>query len=446
MLRRVTGLSLLFLLVGLASSHAQAQPALDVNPGEPAAGETKSTEPHADATLTQVRPVASVHALIGAGKLTAALKSVEMLIEHDPADDELKAVRARLLYWLGRTKEAEAQALALHQKHPTDLEVTELLAQIRLALADTSGALALYQELAAAGDRRPETQQRIVDLQLQLGDVSGARKSLKQGGTLSKEQELELAKIEHPWFADAGTTQTLHAGEVWPRLEGDIGYRFSPRLSVLVGAMAESRRSPPDQERAFAPKLEAYFAKGKLAGMVHLDGSPSRTFLPLLDARLDLAHQTTDVLGLGAYLRWAHYQGKNSDGTALAAVDAFSIAPNASFAVRSWVIQPGYMVVINNTGGTKASTSVNHTGFLKFRWQASAPTGVFLWTFLGQDPSFLERNISVDLRTSAAASVLLGVDHWWNGRLGTRASIARVQPLGGADPFTEFALVLRGRL
>jgi hypothetical protein len=69
-----------------------------------------------------------------------------------------------------------------------------------------------------------------------------------------------------------------------------------------------------------------------------------------------------------------------------------------------------------------------------------------LWTFLGQDPSFLERNLTANLSQSAGLSVMLGVDHWWNGRVGTRVSVSRVQPLGTLDPFTEFAIVLRGRL
>jgi hypothetical protein len=400
------------------------------------------------------RPVTSVHMLIREGKLREALHAVEILIAHDPKDDELKTVHARLLYWLGHARQAEAEAQDLHQRHPTDLEVTELLAQIRLAQGDSAGALRLYKELEAAGDRRPEILQRIIDLHLQHGDAKAVRAALAHGGKLSEEQELDLAKLEHPWFADAGSATTVHNQQTWPRLEGDIGYRFSQQFAVLAGVAGESRGEGVTLERAFAPKVEAYFGKGRLSGMAHLDSSPSRTFLPLVDARLDLQHQTTDLLGLGLYLRLAHYHGLDKDGTEHAPVDAFSVAPSLSFTVRSFVLQPGYMFVVNHTSAATAafgvaqpaSTGLYNTGFLKIRWQASAPTAVFFWTFLGQDPSFLERNLTANLSQSAGLSVLLGVDHWWNGRFGTRVSVGRVQPLGNIDPFTEFALVLRGRL
>lgn len=410
---------------------------------------------HPDAVIEQVqRPVTSVHALIREGKLREALAAVETLIAHDPKDDELRTVHARLLYWLGQHAQAQAEAQALHERHPTDLEVTELLAQIRLAQGDPAGALRLYKELEAAGDRRPETLQRIVDLHLQLGDGKAVRAALATGGKLTEEQEIELAKLEHPWFADAGSSTTLHNQQAWPRLEGDVGYRFSPKFALLAGLSGESRGTGVDLERGFAPKIEAYFGKGKLSGMAHLDGSPSRSFLPLVDARLDLLHQTTDLLGLGLYLRLAHYHGLDKDGTEHAPVDAFSVAPNLTFSVRTVVLQPGYMTVVNHTSALTpahglsqaASTGVYHTGFFKVRWQATAPTAVLLWTFLGQDPSFLERNLTTNLSQSAGLSVMLGVDHWWNGRVGTRASVSRVQPLGNLDPFTEFSLVLRGRL
>lgn len=393
------------------------------------------------ATPTAEPLPASLSSLIQQGRFGEALMLADRSLARTPGDDELRLVRARLLFWLVRPAQAQAEAEALQERHPDDLEVIELLAQIRLGAQDLVNALRLYRRLEAAGDRRPEIHQRVIDLQFQAGDAVAVRASLRQGGKLSDEQEMALARVEHPWFADAGTSQTVHNGEVWPRLEGSAGYRFSPNVSLLAGAMAEQRGTFVDPRRGFGAKSELYLSRGRLAGMLHLSGSPSGTFLPLIDARGDVAVQATDLLALGVYVRYAHYTS-----TVDKPVDAVSVSPNIVFSLGSWAIQPGYMFVAQQTGGDLPRSRVQHTGYLKLRWQPTAPTAAFLWTFVGQDPSLLERNVAVDLSQTLGVSVMLGVDHWWTGRFGTRASISRAQPYGDALPYTEFSLVFRGRL
>jgi antitoxin component HigA of HigAB toxin-antitoxin module len=423
---RIT-LLLAFVLAPSGVVHALPLPA-DVTP---------SVEPlPADVTPNAQPLPTSMRTLIHDGRFGDALTLADRLLARKPDDGELRVVRARLLFWLGRPVEAQTEAQALHERHPDDLEVIELLAQIRLAGQDSANALRLYRLLEAAGDRRPEIHQRVIDLQFQMGDAAAVRASLHRGGQLSDEQEMALARVEHPWFADAGTSQTLYDGQVWPRLEGAAGYRFSPNVTLLAGAMAEQRGTFADPRRGFGAKTELYFARGRLSGML-----PSGTFLPLIDTRGDVSVQATGLLALGAYVRYAHYTS-----TIDKPVDAVTLSPNVLFSLGSWSVQPGYMFVAHHTGGALPLSRLQQTGYLKLRWQPTAPTAVFLSTFVGQDPSILERNVAADLSKTLGVSVGLGVDHWWTGRFGTRASISRAQPYGDALPYTEFSLVLRGRL
>ncbi len=380
----------------------------------------------------------SLQALIQSSQLALALTLCERLLIEAPQDAELQAIHARLLYWLGRLGPAEKQARALHAEHPEDSELTELLAQILLAAGEKSESLTLYQQLVAAGDRRPELAARVVDLQLSLGDVPGVEQSVQQGLTLNDEQRIQFAKLVHPWLVDVGSMLTLHDQQSWVRLDADAGRRINANWTLVGGVLGERRG--PTGITAYSLRLQGYFLSGKWGGLLHLEGSPTATFLPTADLRADVMHQTFEQVSLGLYLRYAHYSSDT------APVDALAVAPNVAVALGSWTINPGYMLVMNHTGASPPQTDPFHTLFVKTRWQQSAYTSLFLWLFVGQDPTFLEHSIGTNLQQSAGLSGLLGVDHWFTGQWGVRASVSRVQPFGVMPPFTEFGLVVRGRL
>ncbi len=376
--------------------------------------------PHAE------RPIASVRIAIREGHFEAALVSVDALLARVPHDDELRTTRSRLLYWLGRYAEADNELKPLRTRHPADQEMLELDGQIHLAQNHLERALQLFRALEAAGDTRTATHQRVIDLELQLDKAEDVVQSLRLGGTLTEEQRLKLALIQHPIYLDAIGLTTLHSGAVWKHFEATGGYRISPRLTVLGGGIYEMRLA----ESAYAGKLEAYASAGPVSGMLYFSGSPSATFLATYDVRGEVGVALAPWLGVNLYGRYAHY----------VPVDLGMFGPSFSVTKGAWTLTPGYLGSIARPGNP-----INHTGFFKIRWQPTAPSALLLWTYVGQDPAFTER-FQPTVTAAYGLTVLFGVDHWWNGRFGTRVSISHTQPFANTDPYTEFALVLRGRL
>ena len=408
--------------------HAWAEPGQPPPFAEPAPAAPLSAPLRVDqgTVLRSDRPVASVRLAIREGRFEAALGAVDALLARVPHDDELRLTRVRLLYWLGRFDLAQADLRPLLERHPGDMDAMELQGQIELALEHPERALQVYQALEAAGDTRMATHQRVLDLELELDKVSDVLASLRLGGTLSDEQRLRLDTIQHPVYVDAVSLTTLHSGTTWKRFEANASYRFSRRWTVLAGAGYEMR---PD-ESAWVAKVEGYGNIGPVSAMLHLSGSPSNTFLARYDLRGDASVQILRKLAVGLYGRYAHYPY----------VDLGMIGPNLSLSLGAWTLTPGYVASLVRPGNP-----VNHTGYLKIRWQPTAPSALLLWTYVGQDPAFTER-FRPDVTASYGMTVLFGVDHWWTGRFGTRVSISHTQPFANTDPYTEFALVLRGRL
>ncbi len=398
--------------------------------------------PMPEATTTEAPPEApivqaifSVRALIVAGQFQQALLEVERILQRSPEDDDWRVQHARLLYWLGRHEEAEAETRLLHQRRPTDIELTDLLAQILLARGNLRASVELYQALQTAGDMRPEVSQRIVDLLLELEDAAGVERALEIGGNLDEEQRLKYEKLRHPWLSNLILSSNLHEAHLWPRVEADLGKRLSKSATILVGAFYERRYTDTKTLQAFAPKVEGYFKIGHLDLMGHLNISPSLSFLPLVDARADAMYGINNTVSAGIYLRGARYASANAASTT-----SLTFAPNAQFFRGRWIIQPGYMAIVNLPG------SLLNSLFFKFRFQYTAHTTFLLWTFIGQDPTAVERFGTADLAQSAGVSGLLGVDHWLTPRYGVRFSISRVQPFSdNTAPFTEVTLGLRGR-
>ncbi len=424
------GVGMVVCLLGVQGAHAATPRGPKALP--PAGVVMPVEEPRkvVEPTVVVVRtPAQSVRGLIRKGKFVEALAEIDKLLAVSPHDDELRVQRARLLYWLNRRAEAETELRGLRARHPADLDVLELLARVRLASGDSHGALEAYLQMEAVGGVSPQVHQRIIDLLVEAGEADKARQALALGGVLSDEQELRLVHQERPWTADLGSSLTLHKGQYWPRVEAMAGRRVTPALTLAGGAVYEKR----DVAEAVSGKLEAYLSFWRIDAMAHLSGSASNTFLPQVDARLDGAVGVwRQKLSLGVYGRFAHYQYAN----------LLSGGPYVQMNWRGWTLTPGFF--LNETSYANLPSRLDPTGYLKLRWEQSARTAWILWGYWGRDQTFVERFGATE--TGEAVSGVFGVDHWWTGRWGTRATVSTARPLAGGEPYSELSVMLRGRL
>ena len=383
---------------------------------------------------------ASIGVLAGQGKYGEALLEVDNLLARHPNDDELKARRARLLFWLDRRQAARDVLDDLRTRRPADPELRELHAQLLLADGDLDGALREYRLLELAGDGRPELHQRVLNLALELDDHEAVTAGLKSGGTLTDEQAMKYVKLAHPWFADAAFTGTVHTGTFWPRVDAHLGKNLNKNWTLLAGGIWEQRQTADGIDRAWAPKAELYGHVGIIDGMLHVEGSPTRTFLPVFDTRLDLSASIVKWFSVGLYGRFAYYN-PTLDREELP-TKVWTLAPNVTAYLQQWALQAGYMLL--DVPNTPQTSDFFHTGFLKARWEPTPMWTAFAWLYLGTDPTFVER---YGVKNAAGGTLVLGGEHWWTTRFGTRVYASRTQPFDTHnDPYTDFTIVLRGRL
>jgi len=405
----------------------------------PAFADAESGSAESDSAGPAARP-RSLRELIDAGNLNEALVVAERILSVHPDDDETRATRARLLYWLGRWDEAEAEVEALLGRHPGDLELIELRARILLAQGRLAASRRDWMALRNAGDRRPEVTKRVLDLSLALGDAQTARQAVAEGAVLDDEQQLALARVEHPWLIEVGSQTALlpvrrgstTEATFWQRLDLAASYRFGLKATVLAGVSAEQRDLTSSARRGLTPRLEWYGALGRWEGMAHVSSGLGADFLPILDLRTDWSVPVADAVGLGLYVRYAQY-----GSVAKPTRQLVQVAPSLIWHLGSVDFAPGWMFLIQDNG------TLLNTGLLKLRWQQHPRTAWFLWNYLGPDPNWVER---VGTSPGLGYTALVGLDHWLTPRWGVRASLSRLQPIDDFEPFTEFSLSLRGRL
>lgn len=424
------------LLPQVGRAQPLPSPAGNASPAESQAAAPASVDLAAPASASGpavqiVSPGVSVRDLIAAGKLDEAMVRLDQQQAAQPGDDEVRLQRARLMYWKGRHREALAEAEQVLARHPADTECMELIAALRTAQGDLRGAVAMYRSMRDVGDLRPEIQQKIVDLLMVLEDLDAVAEALRQGGKLSDEQALRWAAARRPWLWGAATSLTLYRDQRWPRVEVLGGHRFGKQLTLTASAQAERRVPGGVEQWAYGGLLGAYIHAGRLDLAAFAGGSPSQAFLPSLDTRLDAAYALTQHLGLGLWVRWARYTPAGAPHAS-----PLTIAPNLPLSFGRWSIAPGWMFLLLDSGWA-------HTASLKLRFDADPRTAVLLWTYLGQDPNFIDR---LTAQPAAGVTALIGVDRWLTSQLGVRLSASRIQPIGDFPSFTEFSLSLRGRL
>lgn len=382
----------------------------------------------------------SMRELIDSGDLNEALVVAERILAVHPEDDDTRATRARLLFWLGRWDEAEVEVQGLLERHPEDLELIELRARILQAQGRFVAARRDWMTLRKAGDRRPEVTKRVLDLSLELGDARTAREAVTEGAILDDEQLLALARVEHPWLVQVGSQTALlpvrrggtTEATFWERVDAAVSYRFDRSATILAGLSAEQRDLTSTARRGLTPRLEWYGGLGRWEGMAHISSGLGADFLPSLDLRTDWSVPLGETVGLGLYLRYAQYGAFSTPTRRL-----YQFAPSLIWHVGEVEIAPGWMFLLQDNG------KLLHTGLLKLRWQQQARTAWFFWNYLGPDPNWVER---VGTSPGLGYTALVGLDHWLTPRWGIRASISRLQPIDDFEPFSEFSLFLRGRL
>lgn len=418
-------------------AQAPADAASPATPTDAAAGASPAS---AATPPDSARRGKSMRELIDAGSFYEALLLADRLLAVSPNDEELRATRTRLLYWLGRLDEAQAEADGLLGRHPDDLELLELRARILQAQGKLAASRRDWLALRNAGDRRPEVTKRVMDLSLALGDAATARAAVAEGAILDEDQQMALARIEHPWLVeitsqtallpvrrDTGTESTF-----WQRFDVAASYRMSRQATWLAGLSAEQRDLTSTGRRGVSPRLEWYGGLGKWEGMAHVSSGIDAPFLPSLDLRTDWSVPVVDSVGLGVYLRYAQYGPRTAPTRQL-----YQIAPSVIWHIGAVDFAPGWMFLIKDTG------KVLHTGLLKFRWQQDARTAWLWWNYIGPDPNYVER---VGTSPGLGVTSLVGLEHWLSPRWGIRASLSRLQPVDDFEAFTEFSLSLRGRL
>ncbi len=393
---------------------------------------TPCTLPAAPPRTAASPELPTIRKLIEDQRFDEALQQLETRLSANPLDDEALLQHARILYWKGQWPRAEREVQDVLGRHPVDRDALELQAQLRMARGDLGGAVTLLRKIQDLGDDRPEVQQRIVDLLVEIEDTQAVREALTRGGALTQEQQQRLARIDHPILADAGLGSTWHGAQWWPRVEGALGYRLGAPLTLAGGVIAEQRNFHHLPTDAWSAKLEGYMTLGKTTAMLHVSGSPSGAFLPAIDLRSDGSYAFTPSFGAGLWLRLAHYAPKGEDPAT-----PITVGPYLTFTRGPWQIAPGWLFLARNPGGW------NHTAFIKFRYQLTARTTWFVWMYGGQDPSYIDR---LNALPSAGMTGVVGVDQWFNGQFGMRLSVSRNQPFGNFEGFTESTLSVRGRL
>lgn len=115
-------------------------------------------------------------------KVRDAIRHLRTALELEPESADLRAEAANLLYLLGQRFEAESTAREALELDPENARALELLAEMIVNRAMASGGdakglregVALYERLATLPEADDEVWQMLANLRLELGDTAGA--------------------------------------------------------------------------------------------------------------------------------------------------------------------------------------------------------------------------------------------------------------------------------
>lgn len=437
--------------LGLGTS-AFAQPPSDattVAPGElpPAAGPTDATPKKAEA---QPSAGPSGRADVGAGgdldglplnaitirslimqqQLRRALVVADAVLQRYPNDLEVQMQRARLLFWLGDAESAETAAVAVYNADKHNAEALRLVAQIRESRDDKAGAIRAYREAQLRGDGDVRIAIRLISLYLDIDQPDLARAQIRPGMVLPDELERRMLMNDKRWLLQGLAGLSFYRGDTWERLEGSVGYTWSPRLA-LVGALYGEQRV---NDRGWAMWSQLFFSASRLTGDVRLSISPDTGgFLPTMDAWGE-ASWNFGRFAIGLWGRYANFEVS----------PLWTVGPYVPIFLGRLTVKPGYLLVGRGAGPEGQIGQIGHTFYLRSRFDFDIRRAVFAWFYWGQEVVFTNRTLSAP--DESAVSLVVGYDHWFHHRYGIRLMGTALHQLDAGRQWFDIALMLRARL
>ncbi len=388
----------------------------------------------------------TIRNLILQQKLELALQVADLALQRYPNDTEVRMQRARLLFWLKRPAEAEAEAVAVYQADSRNTEALRLVAQIRESRNDAAGAIRAWREAQLRGDGDVRIAARLIALYIEIDRPDLARGQIRPGMEVADELEYSMTLKERPWLAQGLLGLSLYRGDLWQRAELTGGYRWSRQLTLTAGVYGEQRNTTINTggaagttvtSTAYGAYAWLFFEVLKLSGDVRLFIAPQTGgYLPPVDVWAEGAWNF-GKFGLGLWARVATYE----------IASLWSIGPYLPIFLGRLTVTPGYLFVGRGKGPAADIADigqVGHTFYLRTRFDFDLRDAVYAWAYVGQEVVFTNRTLSAPDESSV--SLVLGWDHWFNHRFGIRLMGTALQQLKLGDRWYDLAFVARARL
>jgi tetratricopeptide (TPR) repeat protein len=412
-------------------------PAVPAAPAPAKAAATPSVGPTGRADVGEGEELAglalnaiTIRSLIMQQQFKRALAVADAVLARYPNDLEVQMQRARLLFWLHDNARAEAAAVAVYRADAHNAEALRLVAQIREARDDKAGAIRAYREAQLRGDGDVRIAIRLIALYLDINRPDLARGQIRPGMVLPEELERRLMIDRNPWMVQALGALSFYQGDIWQRVEGSLGYTWSPRLA-LVGALYGEQRV---DAQAWAVWSQLFFSVSKLSGDVRLSIAPETGgFLPQFDAWAEAAWNF-GPFALGVWGRYANFEIS----------PLWTVGPYLPIFLGRLTVKPGYLLVGRGAGPEGEIGQIGHTLFLRNRFDFDVRHALFAWLYWGQEVVFTNRTLAAP--DESAVSLVLGYDHWFHHRFGIRVMGTALHQLNAGNQWYDIALMLRARL
>ncbi|GEM_PF-3534885 len=375
----------------------------------------------------------TVRSLVKRKALKKALRVTEMVLKRQPRNTEVRMQRAKILYWLDRIDEAEKQATRVYRLDNYNTAALRLVGDIRLRRKDIRGAIRAYREAILRGDADYGLRLRVIDLYITIDRPYLAEAMLRPGMVLPDELAWRLARALYRWeaqvFAAGARFSSTNTSALWFRAQGSAAYTWSKNMTLQAGVYGERRAAQRAGGLLFG---QLFFTSGSLSGDARLAYSPLPSdFLPTIDGWLEGAYNF-GKFALGGWIRYASYQ----------IAPQLSIGPYAQIQLGRLFIKPGYLLVLR---GDLEDPQIDHTIFLRMRYQANVQTSAFAWLYVGQESVFGSRR-SIAAKDESAVSLVVGAERWLGLRWGVRGMVTAMKYVGEIDAtLIELLIALRAR-
>jgi tetratricopeptide (TPR) repeat protein len=234
----------------------------------------------------------SIRELVSSKRTEQALRLSEQWLAAAPNDLEARGWHARLLAWLNRWGESEAEYRRVLESAPTDVDILLGLADVLTWQKRPLDALEILERACALDPRRADSQVRRGRLLQSIGRTRDARSAFRQAldsdassadakaglDSLREEGRHEIrigtdvdlfnftenagavvaglrSRLSRRWTTIVSGTQYRRFGEYATRLSSNASYRLGPNHTLTAGSAIA-------RHRGIIPKSEAYFEYG----------------------------------------------------------------------------------------------------------------------------------------------------------------------------------------